>query len=217
MAKELALSSNSGISYYENRPNEAIKGLMVDRLKELAAQAGAEVVEISSLSFDKVISLTRGGIAGAEDVEIDMTKLVGVGRSTRDQSDPVRAKVEAVLSRHASDAHSEIQHLFVVNLADGGIEFRSESISRNPDMDQAFSGKYAEDTNFLTFLQDPRNHFNLIGTVDSYVFALKFRLDDQDDMALIGRVPMRGDTFHFMAAKKKMERVVSDLQAILVA
>ncbi len=129
-----------------------------------------------------------------------MTKPMGAGRS---EGDPVRAKVEMALSRHASDAHSEIQHFFVVNLADGGIEFRSESISRNPDMDQAFSGKYAEDTNFLTFLQDPRNHFNLTGTVDSYVFALKFTVDDRDDMALIGRVPIRGDTFRLYGGEEE--------------
>ena len=212
MAEELSLQSNSAISFYEKaRPDVAIKGLMAHRLKELADRAGAEIIDVPPENTDKVVSLPKRATTDSGGVEKkDMNKPTGTGtRSTREDSDPLHRKVESILSQHADDPHSEIQHLSVVNLADGGIEFRSTSIGHNAELADAF----AEDTNFLTFMQEPRNRFNLTCTIDSYMFAIKF--DENRDQLLIGAVPVRGETFHFMAVKKKMERIVADLAAIL--
>lgn len=208
MAAELSLTGNSAISYYEiRRPDEALRGLMVVRLRELAVQAGAEIVKVRALKSKKTSYQAAGGTAGAATVEDEVNK------SVRENNDPLRVKVENELSRYSSDPHSDIKYLFIVNLDDGGIEYRSIEMSQNSDLEQGLSRKYAEDDGFLNFMKHERNLYNITATVDGFTFALKFKW--RMNWLLIGRVLPRGSSFHFMAVKKRMDNILTDLKTIL--
>lgn len=209
MAKRLDLLSSSSIAYYEHedRADAPLKGLVRVRLEEVAKDANATIVSVARRQEASVVTLSDR-LEPRQSAESAMSKFSGL--STKGQGDTAaKGGISGILTREANDPHSEIQHLFIVNVEEGFIEHQSESLTNNPGLLKELSEKYAEDKNFTEFMRSDRNRLNLLGTVDSYSFALKF--EGRDDFLLIGRAPIKGDAFHFMAVKKKLERVAAEL------